>query len=219
MDTAPRVGRARGAGAATLLTLAVVAVPAGTIARESATPSPDVTDVPSAEPVAIVSEQEPGQPLRIEGRVLDAETSRPITGAVILVYQTDDGGEYEPADRGDESTARIRGELTSDEDGRFAFRTILPGEYPGQPPGNRHIHVHSVEAPGYAPTGFVILFDDNVRDDVRSWAAETGFGQVIETSSAEGVLRGSVEIQLTPLAPGPSAVSAGPAESPAQSPG
>jgi len=159
---------------------------------------------PAAEPevpeIVIAGPDEPGQPLRITGRVLDEVSGRPIPGADITIYQTDGGGEYEPADRSDQSTARLRGELATDPQGRFAFRTILPGEYPGQPPGNRHIHVHSVSAEGYAPRGFVVLFDDNVREEVRTWAESTGFGRIIETSPEAGVLRGSLDIELEPLA-------------------
>ena len=61
--------------------------------------------------------------------------------------------------------------------GRFAVRTVLPGEYPDQPPGNRHVHLEYVRAPGYAACGGVVLFEHNVRPDVRAWAERTGFGR------------------------------------------
>lgn len=179
------------------MTLAVSGVGTAT-ATAIATPSP--RPLPVAE-LAIAGADEPGQPLRITGRVLDAISGAPVTDASVIVYHADDGGEYEPADPGDDTTARLRGELRSDDEGRFAFRTILPGEYPDQPPGNRHIHVHSVSAEGYAPLGFVILFDDNVRDDVRAWAGDTGFGRIIETTDDAGVLQGSLDILLDPIPP------------------
>ena len=116
------------------------------------------------------------------------------------MYQTDHAGSYQNDDPEDESTARIRGELVTDPDGRFGFVTVQPGEYPDQPPGNRHIHFHSVSAAGYESTGFVLLFDENVRPDVRTWAESTGFGIVVPTTGDPDTgLATTIEI---PLAPG-----------------
>lgn len=181
-----------------LLLTGIVAVGNTAVMAQDASPS----DPPSAGPVEVViaGPDEPGTPLRIVGRVLDTRSWGPVPEARIVVYQADDGGEYEPKDPADESTARLRGELTTYADGRFAFRTVLPGEYPDQPPGNRHVHVHSITADGYEPRGFVILFEDNVRDEVRTWAESTGFGEIIELTEDEGVLNGSLEILLEPVA-------------------
>lgn len=167
------------------------AVGASPSAASGASPAPASTAV-------LVTSDEPGTPLHIEGRVVDDATLTPVAGAHVLVYHTDDGGEYEPTDPTDESTARLRAELVTDADGGFGFATILPGEYPGQPPGNRHIHVHAVTAAGYETRGFVLLFDDNVRDEVRRWARDTGFGMVIALDETPDGLRGSVEIGLRP---------------------
>ncbi len=132
--------------------------------------------------------------------VVDDQSGDPIAGATVVVYQTDHAGTYQPEDPTDESSARIRGSFTTDTEGRFAFATVLPGEYPDQPLGNRHIHFHSVSADGYVSKGFVLLFDDNVRPELRAWADQTGFGLVIdlEGTDEEG-LRGAPTIRLTPL--------------------
>ncbi len=137
--------------------------------------------------------------MTVEGRVIDAVSRQPIDGARLVVYQTDQAGTYQPTDPADESTARIRGEFSSDADGEFGFVTVQPGEYPDQPPGNRHIHFHSVAAEGYAPRGFVLLFDDNVRSEVRTWAESTGFGIVVPvTGDPDSGLGVMVEIELEP---------------------
>ena len=146
------------------------------------------------------SDSEPGPPLSITGQVVDDSTGQPIPGATVVVYQTDQNGTYQPEDPADESTARIRGSFTTDGDGRFGFRTVLPGEYPDQPLGTRHIHFHSVTADGFEQRGFVLLFDDNVRAEVRSWAEQTGFGVIIELEgTAETELEGSTVIRLQPI--------------------
>jgi protocatechuate 3,4-dioxygenase beta subunit len=129
--------------------------------------------------IVMVSPDDPGTPLTIVGSVRDADTGEPISGARIVLYHADDGGRYQASDPADESTARLRAELVTDRQGVFGFRTVLPGEYPDQPLGNRHIHLHTVTAEGYEQMGGVVLFEHNVNDTVRSWAASTGFGVVI----------------------------------------
>jgi protocatechuate 3,4-dioxygenase beta subunit len=60
-----------------------------------------------------------------------------VSRALIEVWQADDKGEY------DNRGFRLRGHLFTDADGRYRFRTIVPGAYPGRTP---HIHV-KVQAP------------------------------------------------------------------------
>lgn len=148
---------------------------------------------------SIIEEAEPGPRLTVEGIVRDADTGEPVADAKVVVYQTDQTGSYQPDDPTDESTARIRGVFITDAEGRFGFVTVQPGEYPDQPLGNRHIHFPAVTADGYEETGFVLLFEDNVRDEVRSWAESTGFGVVIELSGDPvSGYHGSLEIDLEP---------------------
>lgn len=149
----------------------------------------------------IVGTEEPGLRLTVEGRVVDAATGEPVEGARLVVYQTDQAGTYQNEDPADESTARIRAELITGPNGDFGFVTVQPGEYPNQPPGNRHIHFHSVTAGGYASKGFVLLFDDNVRSEVREWAEFTGFGIVVPvTDNPDTGLATTIEIPLDPEA-------------------
>ncbi|MCA9840053.1 MAG: hypothetical protein KC422_24295, partial [Trueperaceae bacterium] len=140
-----------------------------------------------AQRLALIPENETGIPLFIEGYVLDAETNEPIPNAELYLYQVNAEGEYQPSDPSDESTARLNGIVITNAEGYFSFSTIYPGEYSNQPPGNRHIHLHYVRANGYQQRGGIILFEDNVRDEVRQWALETGFGIIIDlTETATG---------------------------------
>lgn len=137
---------------------------------------------------------EPGERLTINILLTDKHTGNPLPNAEVYLYQADNDGEYHPADPADESTARLSGVITSDDSGRFTLSTILPGEY--EEPGNRHIHIHSARAEGYEQTGGVILFEDNVNDEVRRWANETGFGFIIDIEEINGTLTGKLNLKL-----------------------
>lgn len=151
---------------------------------------------PIAATHAIVGPNEPGTPLVLVLHVVDAATGTPLPDADVLLYHADDAGAYRPSDPADESTARLRAAGRVDAHGRFAVRTVLPGEYPDQPEGNRHVHLEHVRAPGYAPTGGVLLFDHNVRDPVRAWARDTGFGRIVELAWVDEGWYGEVTIAL-----------------------
>ena len=149
-----------------------------------------------AETYLLTEASEHGEPLLITGQVLDAESRAGIPDAEIYLYQADTNGEYSPADSQDESTARISGLVISNEEGTFAFQTILPGEYPDQAEGNRHIHIHYARAGGYKEIGKVILFEHNVRNEVREWANTTGFGIIIELIQTDDGYVGELELVL-----------------------
>jgi protocatechuate 3,4-dioxygenase beta subunit len=93
----------------------------------------------------MLSAQEPvtaeGEVIFLTGRILDVDGS-PVAGAVIEIWQTDYQGVYDhPGDRKTEIRDRgfqFFGSSTTDSQGRYSFRTILPGEYAPRPP---HIHV------------------------------------------------------------------------------
>lgn len=94
----------------------------------------------------------PGEPLAVTGQVLDAgDLSTPIADARIEVWQTDGTGRYHPEGNGPASAYAdrdidLRGTVLAGTDGRFAYRTLVPGRYAPRP---RHIH-YRVSAPGYA---------------------------------------------------------------------
>lgn len=105
--------------------------------------------------------QTEGEPAWIEGQVRDT-TGRPVAGATIEVWQTADNGMYEGQDA-QQPESNLRGRLTTDADGRYAFGTIKPRPYPipddgpvgkmlaatGRHP-NRPAHIHfMIDAPGF----------------------------------------------------------------------
>ena len=81
-----------------------------------------------------------GRIIDVAGRVL-AESGRPIQGAKLDLWQANTHGRYDhPADPAEaplDPAFQGAAVLTTDAQGRFRFRTILPGPY-----GNRARHIH-----------------------------------------------------------------------------
>jgi protocatechuate 3,4-dioxygenase beta subunit len=108
--------------------------------------------------LTLAPEDEPGEWIEVEGTVVDA-SGAPLPGAVVRVYATADDGRYHPTIDGD-GVPRIFGVLVADGEGRFAFRTVRPGPYPGTRDA-RHVHISAragdlrLAAPQYA------VFDDD----------------------------------------------------------
>jgi protocatechuate 3,4-dioxygenase beta subunit len=78
-----------------------------------------------------------GQPVELSGVVL-TRGCRPLARALVDLWQADDEGDY------DNKGFRLRGHQYTDAEGRYRFRTVVPGAYPGR---TRHFHV-KVQPPG-----------------------------------------------------------------------
>jgi len=130
----------------------------------------------------LVSDNEPGVPLHVSGTVRDS-TGLPVEGALLHVFHADATGHYSKTEMMDESNARLFAFIRSGNDGRYAFRTIRPGAYPGREDRQgvewqipAHIHFE-VEAPGHETRGFQLVFEDDPRmqpDFWREWAQRDG---------------------------------------------
>ena len=70
-----------------------------------------------------------GEPLFATGRILDTR-GRPLPGATIDVWHSDERGLYDVQDGFDGEHIWARGRLLSDEQGRYAFWTVMPTPYP-----------------------------------------------------------------------------------------
>ena len=88
-----------------------------------------------------------GERILVHGKVLD-ENARPVSGALIEVWQANAGGKYRHVN--DQYRAALDpnfggcGRMITDTDGGYAFRTIRPGPYPFPNGGCawRPAHIH-----------------------------------------------------------------------------
>jgi len=158
------------------------------------------TTSPGSWKTVIVSDNEPGQPLIVSGRILAPDQKTPLEGITLSVYQTDATGVYSTTGgNGDNRNTRIHGSMRTNSEGRYEFRTIKPGSYP-KTRNPAHIHAY-ISGPGY-PEYWIdeYLFDDDpfVQDDVRRRLGNKGnFSSVLKlTRGSDGILRGERDIVI-----------------------
>ncbi|MDU9031227.1 catechol 1,2-dioxygenase [Pseudomonas mediterranea] len=104
---------------------------------------------------------DPGTPMYLHGRVVD-EQGKPLAGAIVDVWHASTKGTYSYFDPS-QSEYNLRRRITTDSDGRYRARSIVPSGY-GCPPngttqevlnhlgrhGQRPAHIHFfVSAPGH----------------------------------------------------------------------
>ena len=81
---------------------------------------------------------EPGIPFVVRTTLLDP-SGKPAAGVEVFAYQTDRTGIYAAPGAADQW--RLKGWAVTDAQGRFEFKTIRPGSYPG---GGAPAHIHLI---------------------------------------------------------------------------
>lgn len=85
----------------------------------------------------IAAMSEPGEPMKVRGRVFRANGELAV-GVTVYAYHTDRAGEY---DRDKNGEARLCGIVRTDSLGQYQFETIRPASYPGT---NIPAHIHFI---------------------------------------------------------------------------
>jgi hydroxyquinol 1,2-dioxygenase len=126
-----------------------------------------------------------GEVMVVRGRVTDTDGT-PIPGATVDVWQADDAGHYDSQDPAQE-LGNLRGLFTTDADGAYWFRSVVPASYPVPTDGpggellramGRHpmrpAHIHyRVEARGHRPvTTHVFVAGDEYLDSDAAFAVK-----------------------------------------------
>jgi len=124
-----------------------------------------------------------GRPAELAGFVL-TRSCRPVAGALIELWHADDQGEY------DNKGFRLRGHLFADAKGHYAFKTIVPGLYPGR---TRHFHI-KVQAAAESPVLTTQLY---FPDEPRNLADDFFHPElVMRVAAADDALRARFDVVL-----------------------
>lgn len=110
-----------------------------------------------------------GDVVYISGQVLD-DDCRPVAGALVEIWQANKHGRY--AHEADPNPAPLDphfqgwGQVISDEQGRYSFKTIIPGAYPAGQDWWRPPHIHfKVSKRGYHELITQMYFAGNKLND------------------------------------------------------
>ena len=107
-----------------------------------------------------------GESILIQGRVLELETGKPITGAMINIWQADHKGRYDHQIPNKRQELLYRTRTLSDENGFYEFESILPGRYQTSPNVWRPRHIHyKIRRAGYRPLTTQLYFEGDPYND------------------------------------------------------
>lgn len=136
---------------------------------------------------------EAGTPILIRGQVLSStDCTTPLPSAIVDVWHADDEGEYDNTS----SDYKFRGRMTTDEQGNYAFMSILPARYDnGGQLRPRHIH-YRVQAEQHEALVTQLYFEGDEFIAADPWASRANPDRIVRLEEAEGVLTGTFVIYL-----------------------
>lgn len=146
----------------------------------------------------IVSDTEPGTPLIVSGTIYAPDGRTPLEGIDLFVYQTDATGRYSTTG-GDNRNTRIHGLVRTNAEGRYEFRTIKPGSYPGtRNPAHIHAYVSGPNYPEYWIDEYLFADDPFITPDQRQkpGGKETFSAILSVQQGSDGVLRATRDIKI-----------------------
>ena len=159
----------------------------------------DAASLPSS--LLLAGPGEPGERMRLSGRVVSADGLSPATGVVIYAHQTNAEGLYangSPETLWSQRHGRLRGWVKSDADGRYAFDTIKPAPYPARSmPAHVHLFIQEPDKQPYYIDD--VVFDGEFKVDSAYRAAQElrgGTGIVTLRRGSDGVLDAVRDIRL-----------------------
>jgi protocatechuate 3,4-dioxygenase beta subunit len=148
--------------------------------------------------VQVVDRLEAGHRIRLDGRIVDMETGKPISGALMQVFHTDATGEYRPGmdAGGGAGNPRLWAYLRTDNDGKFTVDTIMPERYQNSSVP-RHVH-YRVWAEGYADFASECFFDADplLSDKTRKAAPGRNFPIVRLKKDSEARAVGALTVRV-----------------------
>jgi len=154
--------------------------------------------------ITIAGPDEPGERIRLVGRIYESDAETPAAGVLVYAYHTDADGVYRTED-GETGNGRrhgvLRGWLRTGPDGRYEIRSVKPAPYPNR---SEPAHVHTTLTPPGGPERWldstVFLGDPLLSDEQRARGASGDrFSEVVDlVPDEEGVLVGRRDIVMPP---------------------
>lgn len=159
---------------------------------------------PACENGANIARHGTGVPLVVEGRVV-SEDGTPLSGAKVDIWHATETGFYDVQKPGELPDLNLRGLFTTDGEGRFWFRSIVPSFYPiptdgpvgamvvatgREPYRPAHVHVEA-SAPGHRTltTHYFVEGDPYLDRDVVFGVKESLIEEFVEIDDAEKAAR------------------------------
>ena len=145
------------------LILLISAFLPGSMIAQSIQPTPRMSEGPywksgSPQRTVLYQQHDRGRKIEVSGKVLDISGGA-ISGTKIDIWQTDGNGAY------DNTGFRFRGHVFANDSGKYRFKTVLPGEYPGRTP---HIHI-KLTAPDGKRLTTQLYFPEHDSRNQRDW--------------------------------------------------
>jgi protocatechuate 3,4-dioxygenase beta subunit len=138
----------------------------------------------------------PGEPLVLEGRLVDQDDAMPLAGFAVDYYHTDPDGYY-ARPTNDPRLARLRGSAITDREGRYRIETIVPARYADRPEAAVHLH-HFLGGPG-VPTFSIedTWFDGDPAIDALARGGRALYGVAVAvTRDQHGAWRAVRDLRL-----------------------
>jgi protocatechuate 3,4-dioxygenase beta subunit len=149
----------------------------------------------------IVPQAEPGRPIEIAGRVLQPGGKAAAPGVTLFLYQTDASGRYNRPDS--PFKPRLYTWVRTDAQGRYRFRSILPGPYPAHDtPRHIHVSVFGPDLPEYWIDDYWFAGDPLITPAQRALLTGRGGGgeTTVMARGADGIARGRRDVVLEHVA-------------------
>lgn len=150
-----------------------------------------------------VSDTARGTPMIVRGVVSGGAGCSPLANCLVEIWQADENGRYNhTGDTGSiplDPNFQYWGRMYTDAQGRYSFRTIKPGQYPGRTP---HIHFRVVAADGTSLVTQLYFADQaraNSRDGIYRDLQARGVSDRVTTrlvANGSAVLEGRFDISL-----------------------
>lgn len=137
--------------------------------------------------------QAQGEVLQLNGVVLYPD-GEPVSGAVVEIWQADSNGIYghpdDPQYSQRDKDFQFYGESVADENGNYAFTTIIPGEY-GVRPKHIHVKVKYLEET-LLTTQFYFAGDERL--DADTILDEDGESLILDPQPVDGIMTATMPI-------------------------